>query len=180
LVIIMPFTPFHIGPSAWLALYLREKINPLVFILSNVFIDIESLLIGLYWPWQWAHGYCHNFLIGSLVGFAVGIICYLGKGIFERLNRLLHLQYRISFKKMLFSAILGVWFHILLDALVDPNIHPFFPIKVNPFFGFIPLFVVKWLCALCFIPAVLMFMKNYNKNRPVQENNGKDYNKYKL
>jgi len=167
----MPFTPFHIGPSAWLAFYLRKKINPLVFIFSNVFIDIEPLLIGLYWPWQWAHGYYHTFLIGSLVGVAVGMICYLSKGIFERLNWLLRLQYGISFKSMLFSAILGVWFHILLDALVDPNIHPFFPIKANPFFGFISLSVARWLYALCFIPAVLLFMKNYSKGRPVQKYN---------
>jgi len=167
----MPFTLLHIGPSAWLALYFREKIDPLVFILVNVVIDIEPLLIGLYWPWLWAHGYFHNFLIGSLVGLAVAIICYLSKGIFEGLKRLLRLEYSISFKKMLFSAILGIWFHVLLDALGDPDVHPFFPIQANPFFGFIPLSIAKWLYALCFIPAGWLFMKNYNKNQPKQKYN---------
>jgi hypothetical protein len=167
----MPFTPFHIGLSAWLALSLRGKIDPVVFVLSNVFIDIEPMLIGLYWPGLWAHGYLHTFLAGLPVGVVIGIICYFGRGVFERLKPLLRLQYEISFKNMLFSAVLGTWFHIILDALVDPDIHPFFPMKANPFFGFIPLSLARWLYALCIVPAALLFIKNYKKGRPVNKYN---------
>jgi hypothetical protein len=159
----MPFTPFHIGPSALLALSLRGKIDPVIFVLANVFIDIEPLLIGLYWPSLWAHGYVHNFFMGILAGFATAIICYLGKGILERLRLFLHLGFKISFKNMVFSAILGIWFNIIVDALVGPDMHPYFPIKINPFYGFISLPALKFLCVLCFVPATLLFLKNYNK-----------------
>jgi hypothetical protein len=160
----MPFTPFHFGPSAWVALQLQKKLDVPVFVLANVFIDLEPLLIGLYWPWLWAHGYCHTFLIGSLIGFVLGVIAYLGKGILEGLMRLLRLQYSTGFKKITLSAILGVWFHVLLDALVDPNTHPFFPLKFNPFFGLISLSVAHWLYSLCFIPVILLYIYNRKKS----------------
>ena len=163
-VIIMPFTPFHFGPSAWLALYSRGKTDVLIFVLVNVVIDVEPLLVGLYWPCLWAHGYCHNLLIGSLVGFVFGIIAYFGRGILEILKRLLNLRYRTSFKKIVLSAILGVWFHIVLDALVESSIHPFFPLQINPFFGFIPPSLVIGIFSLCFIPITLIYISNYKKS----------------
>jgi len=162
----MPFTPLHIGPSTWLALRFEQKIDLPVFVLANFVLDLEPLLIGLYWPYLWAHGYYHNFLIGSLIAFIWAIIAYFGRGVLQSLMQLLHLPYVTNFRKILVSAILGIWFHILLDAPLDADMHPFFPIKNNPFFGLYSLSTARWLCTLCFIPALLLYISKVKKKVP--------------
>ncbi len=65
----MPFTPFHFGAHACAALPAGKKINILVFILANVIIDIEPLLIMIFNFAYPLHGYAHTFLGTSIIGF---------------------------------------------------------------------------------------------------------------
>ena len=41
----MPFTPYHFGPSGFFGLALKKWIDLPVFLLANVIIDVEVLLI---------------------------------------------------------------------------------------------------------------------------------------
>lgn len=153
----MPFTPFHFGPSSCVALPLKRYIDFPVFVFVNVIVDLEPLavmLFGLNYP---LHGYCHTFLIGSLVGILWAVVAYSGKGILQKLMRLLHLSYKANFTKMLFSAVLGIWFHILLDALIYPDIRPFYPLMVNPMYGIITGSAVYLICIISFIPALILY-----------------------
>ena len=45
----MPFTPFHFGAHACIAIPLRKIIDIPVFILSNIIIDIEPLIVMIFW-----------------------------------------------------------------------------------------------------------------------------------
>jgi len=49
----MPFTPYHFGPSGFWGLAFRKWLDLPVFVLANVIVDIEVLVIwffGLGWP----------------------------------------------------------------------------------------------------------------------------------
>lgn len=154
----MPFTPVHFGASACLALLLCQYLDFPVFILANIFVDIEPLMIGLFWPTWYAHGYFHTLIFGIIVGFVIAVICHLGKSVLEKVMQLTGLSYETNFRKMLISAIAGVWFHIFLDALVSADVYLFFPLKVNPFFGIMPRWLVELLCLSLFIPAVTLYL----------------------
>lgn len=41
----MPFTPLHFGPHACVALPLRRRVDLPVFLLTNVVVDVEPLLV---------------------------------------------------------------------------------------------------------------------------------------
>jgi membrane-bound metal-dependent hydrolase YbcI (DUF457 family) len=167
----MPFTPYHFGPSACIALPLRKYIDIPVFILANVVVDFEPLAVmvfGLNYP---LHGYLHTFLGGAAVGFFWALIAYSGKNFLQRLMKLFRISYQSSFCKMLFSALLGVWFHILLDSPLYADIHPFWPFRTNPAYGLLNHQTVYLLCKISFLPAVVFYIaavasyvrKNNNK-----------------
>ncbi len=154
----MPFTPYHFGPSACIALPLRKYIDIPVFILANVVIDLEPLaviLFGLNYP---LHGYFHTFLVGTVVALVWGLIAYWGKIILQRLMKLFHLSYETNFRKMLLSAILGIWFHILLDGQLYTDIQPFWPFKTNPMYGLLSYNTIYLICKISFLPAIVLYI----------------------
>ncbi len=154
----MPFTPYHFGPSACIALPLNKHIDIPVFILANVVVDLEPLaviLFGLNYP---LHGYFHTFLVGAVIALVWGLIAYWGKSILQRLMKLFHLSYESNFRKMLLSAILGIWFHILLDGQLYTDIQPFWPLKANPLYGLLSYNTVYLICKISFLPAIVLYI----------------------
>ena len=65
----MPFTPFHFGPGLLFGLLLLSYIDFPTFLLANVIIDIEPILVlslKLNYP---LHGILHSFLGGIIFSF---------------------------------------------------------------------------------------------------------------
>jgi len=153
----MPFTPYHFGPSGFIGLVFRKWIDIPVFLLANVAIDLEPgivLLFGLNYP---THGFCHTFLFGTAVGLIWGALAYPARSIFSWLMRLFALSYQTNLPKMLLSAVLGVWLHILLDSLCWSDIQPFWPFHANPFLNLMTVKTVYLLCTISFVPAIFMY-----------------------
>ncbi len=154
----MPFTPFHFGPSGFVGLAFRKWIDVPVFVLANVAVDIEPgivLLFGLNYP---AHGFCHTFLIGAGVGVVWAFAAFYGRGLIGRLMRLFGLGYETNLRKVLVSAVLGVWFHVFLDSFCWGDVRPFWPLRANPFFDLLGVRTVYLLCSGAFVPAILLYV----------------------
>ena len=77
----MPFTPFHLGPSASISLPLHKYLDVPLFLLANFIIDLEPFIVMIFNLNYPLHGYCHTFLIGSIIGCLGGFIGYLLKDI---------------------------------------------------------------------------------------------------
>lgn len=153
----MPLTPFHFGPCACISLPLRKWIDPAVFLLANVVIDLEpgvAMLFRLDFP---LHAYVHSFFLGGTVGLLFGVVIYRFRGFLQRVMNGLRISYEPSFKRMLVSAVLGMWFHVVLDAPLYRDIRPFFPFSANPFYGILPRGTVYLLCAVAFLPAAVLY-----------------------
>ncbi len=159
----MPFTPFHLGPSAAVALPLDKYIDVPVFVSVNVVVDLEPLaviLFGLNYP---LHGYCHTLLVGSLVGFLWGCIAYLLRDIIKLGMKALLLKYETGFLKMVISGISGVWFHLVFDAIMHKNVMIFYPYRTNPLHGLVSVAALHLICLLCFIPAIGVYLFKTSK-----------------
>ncbi len=152
----MPFTPFHFGPSALISLPLRKYIDVPVFVLANVAIDFEPLLVMVFDLKYRAHEHFHNLLFGALVGILWGVVAYFGRGILKKIMRMLKLPYTTSFRKVLTSAVLGVWFHVIVDSIGYRDVKPFYPLDFNPMIGVMSRAMVYLVCTLSFIPAIMM------------------------
>ena len=164
----MPFTPYHFGPSGFVGLLLRRWIDVPTFILANVAVDVEVLVINLCnlsWPY---HRYCHTLLIGTAVGIACGAICYFFKPLFQWAMRTAWISYKTGLLKMLISGILGVWFHVLIDGIYHYDVKMLWPIKKNPLWNIITKDQVELICLLCFIPLAIIYIlavRSFNRKR---------------
>ena len=150
----MPFTPFHFGPHACVALPLRKYIDMPVFILSNVAVDLEPLAVLIFNLDYPLHGYCHTFLFGTFVGAFWAAAAYLLFRLFRKpLGRLLQF-YTPTFLGMLVAGISGVWLHVLFDAPLYSDIRPFFPFSSNPLYKILSSLTVHKICIFSYLIAL--------------------------
>ena len=118
----MPFTPYHFGPAALLALPAKKYIDIPAFVLANVAVDLEPLtviLLSLNYP---LHGFCHTLLIETAVGLLWGLLAHFIKDIFKWPMQLFQLPCKTSLAKMLLSGVLGVWLPNILDSTLYRDI----------------------------------------------------------
>jgi membrane-bound metal-dependent hydrolase YbcI (DUF457 family) len=165
----MPFTPFHFGPHGTLALPLQRYIDLPVFVLANVVVDIEPLtvfVLNLHYP---LHGFCHTFLVGGALGVLWGAVACPFRDRIGKAMAALGLPYSPGLLKMLYSGLLGVWLHVIFDAMLYDEMKPFYPLPGNPFLGILDLKTVYILCTLFFIPAsVMYYLMTVKKRAPRQ------------
>jgi hypothetical protein len=158
----MPITPYHFGPSGFIALLLGRRLDVPVFMLVNVVIDIEVIaiiLLGLDHP---VHRYAHTLLGGAVVGILCGLFSRPLRPLFSRWMRLLHLPYETSLTKAVLSGVLGVWLHVFIDALYHPDVRLAWPSDAMPLWRItshaLPEYRVEHLCVLFFPAAVVLYM----------------------
>lgn len=125
----MPFTPYHFGPSGFIGLVFRKWLDVPVFVLANVIVDIEVLVIMLFNLGGPRHRYCHTLLIGAAVGALWGLAAYLLRNLLNKLMYLFCIPYKSNLRKMVISGILGVWFHILIDGAYHFDVQILWPNK---------------------------------------------------
>jgi hypothetical protein len=133
----MPFTQYHLGPALGLGLPLRKYMHLPTFILANVIVDVEPFLVFVYGLRYPLHGYLHTFFLAFFVGLVIGYTMFL-------LERLLHPIYkvfllepddRLRLRSFMVAGVLGTMLHILLDSPLYDDIHPFYPLTINPLYN---------------------------------------------
>lgn len=154
----MPFTPFHFGPAACISLPLKRWLDTPAFLLVNVAIDIEPLLVMVFSLNYPVHGYAHTLIGATIIGLLCGWLLYARRSYITRIMNALRLDYQPTLKQALMSGVLGGWFHIYLDSQLYPEIKPFFPLTYNPFLGVIDDMRMYNFCAICFIPALAIYL----------------------
>jgi membrane-bound metal-dependent hydrolase YbcI (DUF457 family) len=165
----MPFTAYHFGPSGLVGLVFRKWLDIPVFLLANIIVDIEVLYWGK-WPY---HRYVHTLLIGAAVGLLWGAAAYPLRNLFKKVMRFFRLPYHTSFLKMLISGVLGVWLHVLIDAIYHWDVRLFWPSRARPLFALISNRQVEAICLACFIPAFIVYaiavLSSIQKSRPKEQ-----------
>ena len=170
----MPITPYHFGPSVFVGLTLRKWLDIPVFVLANVIVDIEVLVIGLLglgWP---VHRYCHTLLFGVVVGALWGIAAYPLRHFFEKIMQILRIPYQTSLWKMAVSGALGVWLHVVIDAIYHWDVQIFWPSKAKPLWQLISQRQVEILCVGFFVAAAIAYafaVASYVKQNKVKRAN---------
>ena len=165
----MPFTPYHFGPSGFLGLLFRKWVDLPVFVLANVAVDVEVLVIVIFGLGQPVHRYGHTLLGGAVVGVVWGLAAYPLRGTFRRAMESARLKYETSLLKMIVSGVLGVWLHVLIDGIYHFDVRPFWPNEKISLWQIIMSRIgyhhtdvlkswVEWGCAAFLIAAVVLYM----------------------
>jgi len=153
----MPFTPYHFGPAGLLGYIFRKWIDLPVFVLANLVVDVEVMLVNLMGFGRPFHRYSHTFLIGTVVGAVWGFVAYLGLPLLGRLMKKIRIPYQTNAFKMITSGILGIWFHVLIDGIYHYDVKPFWPIQKNYLWRLLSHNQVKWVCIICLVVLALMY-----------------------
>jgi len=156
----MPFTPFHLGPALFFAIPLRKYIHAPTFILANVLLDVEPLLVltmGLNYP---LHGYLHTFAAAIIIGAAFGFVMFFLERIMHPLYRTLLLEPEPVFKKSQFiiAGVFGTMLHVLFDSPLYGDIKPFYPLNVNPLYGSASSLEIYLICVWLGILGVIFYL----------------------
>jgi len=175
----MPITPYHFGPSGFVGLVFRKWLDIPVFVLANVIVDIEVLVVILFnlgWP---IHRYCHTLLIGAVVGALWGVVAYPLRNLFKKIMQLLRIPYKTSLPKMVISGILGVWLHILIDGAYHFDVKILWPNKTISLWKMIHKQVgkeqIETICLIFFLVALVPYIlavRSFSKSRRIQNRPG--------
>jgi len=166
----MPFTPYHFGPSGFIGLGLKKYLDVPVFVLANIIVDIEVVvvnLLGIGWP---VHRYVHTLLIGVAAGAIWGLAAYPLRNLFKKIMHILRIAYDTSFWKMVISGVLGVWLHVIIDATYHRDVRIFWPSRVNPLWQLLTHQQVRVICVVCIFAAFILyaiaFVSYTKQNKP--------------
>jgi membrane-bound metal-dependent hydrolase YbcI (DUF457 family) len=170
----MPYTPYHFGPSGFISLALRKWLDIPVFVLANVIVDLEVLVInflGAGWPF---HRYIHTLLIGAAAGIIWALAAYPLRNLFKQLMQLLRIPYKTNLWKMLVSGVLGVWLHVVIDAIYHPDVRLFWPgpSRARPLYRLITTQQLQTICLVFFIAAVIPYaiaVLSYSKRKKLEQ-----------
>ncbi len=176
----MPYTPYHFGPSGFIGLTFRKWLDLPVFILANVRGDIEVLIISQFRLGYPIHRYTHTLLIGTAAGIVWALAAYPLRNLFKQLMQILRIPYQTSLWKMLVSGVLGVWLHVVIDAIYHPDVRLFWPgtSRARPLYKLITKQQLQTICLVFFIAAVIPYaiaVLSYSKRKKLEQvaTNGK-------
>ena len=171
----MPFTPYHFGPSGFIGLLFKRWIDLPVFVLANVVVDIEVLVILVFGLDHPVHRYCHTLLIGGLVGALWGAAAYPLRGLWRRIMSTCRLAYEPTIGKMVVSGVLGVWLHVLIDGTQHADMRILWPNTTFSLTEFTQPYVanhrLEFICLILLFCAIAVygFLMAW-ANRPASKN----------
>jgi len=163
----MPFTPFHLGPALLFGLILFNYLNFPAFLVGNVIVDIEPFLVlcmGLRYP---LHGFFHTYLGGTIVGIATGVGIYSVRNWLNKILAKFKVQQESSFTKILYTSLLGVYFHIFLDSFLYEEMKPFYPLTYNPLLNAVRFGAVYDFCTVSLISGFILYIYKLVFSKPI-------------
>ena len=155
----MPFTPFHWGPALLIGLLLFSFLDLPTLLVSSVIVDIESIFLILTSSGQ-LHGFFHSYLGSSILGILTASVMFALRDHTNKIMRVFKLQQSSSFKKVLFTSLLGVYSHVFLDSFLYPEMKPFYPLGVKPFYGLVSSGMIYGFCAISFFFAFILYIRS--------------------
>ena len=121
----MPFTPYHVGPAIAVKSVFPRKFSLFIFAWAQIVMDLQPLIVILVGRGR-PHGATHTLIGAAVLGGAAALTGkYLQEWVLSwRKGRPV---IRLSWGLVLLSAFLGTFSHVLIDALVYPDIDLLWP-----------------------------------------------------
>ena len=144
----MPFTPFHMGPGTAIKALLQGSFSLMVFGWSQIIMDLQPLWVLLSGHGR-LHGFSHTFAGATLLTLLAAIT---GKYLAEQGLAIISIAakqkpVRIGWLVALLSAFTGCFSHVLLDAIMHPDMRPFYPwLADNGLLGILSIDNLHRLC----------------------------------
>jgi membrane-bound metal-dependent hydrolase YbcI (DUF457 family) len=167
----MPFTPFHWGPASFLGFSFFRMFDLPALLVASTVIDFEPLCVLVFRLNYPLHGIFHTFVGSSVLAVLTALVLYFLREKIKRIMAIFRLQQNSSFKKVLWSSIFGIYFHIVLDSFLCIDIKPFFPFEGNPLYGLVSPWDVHFFCGISYVAALLLYVLRLSRTKSEREEN---------
>ena len=156
----MPFTPFHFGVALPLCLwdYRKKRVDLVSALLGTIIVDMRLIFIYLFGSGPLLHTWMHTLLMGTILGVSVGVGVHFTARIWQPLLKLIRWEQKTPLWSKILVAVLMVYSHLFLDAMLYPEMNPFWPILGNPFFSWLSSPTVYRLCLYGFFLGGIEFL----------------------
>jgi membrane-bound metal-dependent hydrolase YbcI (DUF457 family) len=143
---IMPFTPFHLGPGLLLGLLALRWLDLPTVLLASVLVDIRTSLVFFGLLSGPLHGPFHTFFGSAFLATVLIAAIVPVRSALDFVLEWLRLQQAPSTKRIIAGAFVGVWLHVILDAILYTDMSPLAPFPGNPLLGQISVTAVYVGC----------------------------------
>ena len=164
----MPFTPFHFGPALFVGLLLSTAFDLPTFLIANVLPDVEPFTV-LYFNVQGypLHGFFHSYLGATILAIVLALCMYLLRGFFGKIMKVFRLQQSSSFKKIVFTAFMGAYFHVFMDSFLYSEMMPFYPLQSNIFVNVFSAYgsstIIYGFCGITALLGIVLYLYKIRK-----------------
>lgn len=152
----MPFTPFHLGPGLLFGLIFFPVLYLPCFLFGSIIVDIEPLVF-LILDVPVLHQFFHTFLGATIAGIFLSLIILPFRKILRDFLTFFRLPQKASPLGIILASLISTNLHVLLDAFLYPEMHPFWPLLGNPLLGLFSSSTIYLFCILCFIGAIPLY-----------------------
>jgi membrane-bound metal-dependent hydrolase YbcI (DUF457 family) len=154
----MPFTPYHLGPALLIGLILYPLIDIPTFLIANIVLDFEPLMVILTNSELDLHGRFHSLTLGTVIGLILALLVITFRKYSKTIIIETKLDHSSTIQKTIISSVIGVWLHVLLDSFIYTDLNLFFPLEWNPLQGLFLLGNIQKFCLISFPLAVMVYL----------------------
>jgi len=127
----MPFTPYHIGPGVPIKAILQDRFSLIIFSGAQVVMDLQPLVVMLTGRGE-IHGSTHTLLGATALGVLAALaLRYPTRWLLNLFRPRTIPKVGIKWKTAFLSALLGTISHAVIDALIYPDVEPFWPFSAS-------------------------------------------------
>ncbi|MHA1746078.1 MAG: hypothetical protein ACTSWW_08755 [Promethearchaeota archaeon] len=155
----MPFTPFHFGHALPLCLwdYRKKRVDLVSALLGAIIVDFRLVIVFLFDLGPLTHTWMHTVLLGTLLGVVIGVGVHYTQRIWQPILKIIRWEQKTPLWSKVLVAVLMVYLHLFLDAMLYPEMTPFWPILGNPFLNLLSSSKVYRLCSYGFLIGLIEF-----------------------
>jgi membrane-bound metal-dependent hydrolase YbcI (DUF457 family) len=147
-----------VGPALLIGFLLYPFLDVPTFVIANVVLDVEPLLVILLGLPQPLHGPFHSLTLSIPVALILAVLVHG----FRRFTRPIMVARMLpqdpGFRDILKTSVIGVWTHVILDALLYPEMRLFYPLTGNPLLGLVPSETVTTFCLASFLLSLPVYL----------------------
>ncbi|WP_266082883.1 hypothetical protein [Haladaptatus caseinilyticus] len=154
----MPLTPYHLGIGLFLGLALFRWLDFPMLCIATMIVDIRSIAI-YFGPFTGnLHGPLHTVFGGTLLAGVLATGMYRTKPLWNRLGAPFGLAQKRSLSRIVAASLIGVYSHLILDAIMHTDMQPLYPLSGNPLLGIMHLSDVYIICVAGFLFGGIFYL----------------------
>lgn len=132
-------------------------------VVSSVIPDLEPFYVMYFHVSGYPlHGFFHSYLGATILAVLVALAVFPLRSVLDKIMMTFRISQKFSFKKILFTSFVGVYFHVFLDSFLYEEMNPFYPLLGNPFVNLLSAYgsysIIYGFCSMTALLGIAVYL----------------------